>query len=142
MMHFSQAAVIPYRIKKDRVHVLLITNRSGKRWILPKGLVDEGEDAAEAAAREAEEEAGIVGAVHPEALGSYTYPKWGGFCDVEVYLLRVEGMLDHWEEESFRKRSWFKPAEAAELLREPELIDWVLDIEEQIKQLARTGKQA
>ena len=38
-----KAAVIPYRIRKERVEVALVTTSSGKGWIVPKGSVDEGE---------------------------------------------------------------------------------------------------
>ena len=53
-----QAAVIPYRIRRNRIEVALVTTLSGKRWIVPKGAIDEGERPRDAASREAEEEAG------------------------------------------------------------------------------------
>ena len=56
---YQQAAVIPYRIRKERVEVALVTSSRGKRWILPKGWVDDGERPRDAAIREAEEEAGL-----------------------------------------------------------------------------------
>ena len=54
----QQAAVIPYRIRKERVEVALVTTSRGKGWIVPKGSVDDGERPRDAAIREAEEEAG------------------------------------------------------------------------------------
>ena len=66
-----QAAVIPYRIRKDRVEVALVTTFRGKRWILPKGSVDEGELPRDAAIREAEEEAGLLGVVAKKPLGCH-----------------------------------------------------------------------
>ena len=40
-----------------------MTTSGGKRWIVPKGWVDEGERPRDAAIREAEEEAGLRGVV-------------------------------------------------------------------------------
>ena len=63
----QQAAVIPYRIRKERVEVALVTTSGGKRWIVPKGSVDDGEHPRDAAIREAEEEAGLIGVVRRES---------------------------------------------------------------------------
>ena len=65
-----QAAVIPYRIRKERVEVALVTTSSGKGWIVPKGSVDDGEQPRDAAIREAEEEAGLLGCCRAEAARS------------------------------------------------------------------------
>ena len=62
-----QAAVIPYRIRKARLEVALVTTSKGNGWIVPKGCIDEGERARDAAIREAEEEAGLRGVVAAEA---------------------------------------------------------------------------
>ena len=66
-----QAAVIPYRIRKERVEVALVTTSRGKGWIVPKGSVDDGERPRDAAIREAEEEAGLLGVVARKPLGRY-----------------------------------------------------------------------
>src|SRR5205809_18681 len=58
-----QAAVIPYRIRKARIEVALVTTSKGNGWIVPKGSIDDGERARDAAIREAEEEAGLRGVV-------------------------------------------------------------------------------
>ena len=55
MARVQQAAVIPYRIRKARVEVALVTTSRGNGWIVPKGSVDEGEAPRDAARREAEE---------------------------------------------------------------------------------------
>ena len=99
----------------------LITSRSGARWVIPKGVIDPGETAAESASREAHEEAGLVGDVSPAAVGSYEYDKWGGTCRVEVFLMAVREALDTWAESEVRKRRWTSPEKAARLVREPDL---------------------
>ncbi len=45
----------------------------GERWTFPKGGCESGETLAQAAAREAIEEAGAVGRVNPEPIGEYRY---------------------------------------------------------------------
>ena len=59
-----QYGALPYRLKDDAsVEVLLVTTRQTKRWIIPKGWPIKGLTPAEAAAREAYEEAGVQGFV-------------------------------------------------------------------------------
>jgi len=127
-----QAAVIPYRIRKDRVEVALVTSFRGKRWILPKGWVDEGELPREAAIREAEEEAGLLGVVARKPLGRYRHMSGNIPCRVDVYAMRVTEVLDHWLEAKFRRRRWMRIPDAAACLRE-ELREFVTAIENVVR---------
>ncbi|HJZ75211.1 MAG TPA: NUDIX domain-containing protein [Vicinamibacterales bacterium] len=113
-----QAAVIPYRIRKERVEVALITTSTGKRWILPKGSVDAGELPREAAIREAEEEAGLRGVVARKPVGRYQHAKGNSLRRVDVYFMRVTRVLEHWLEDKIRRRRWMRVEDAAEFLRE------------------------
>jgi 8-oxo-dGTP pyrophosphatase MutT (NUDIX family) len=71
-----QAGIIAYRVKGGAIQVLLITSRDTGRWIIPKGNISSGSTPAEAAEREAFEEAGIKGTlVGSSPLGFYTYFK-------------------------------------------------------------------
>ena len=113
-----QAAVIPYRIRKERVEVALITTSTGKGWVLPKGWVDDGERPREAAIREAEEEAGLRGVVPRRPVGRY-HPATGNHLRrVDVYVMRVTTELEHWLEDKIRRRRWMRVADAADRLRE------------------------
>ena len=103
---YRQSAALPYRWNGDDLEVLLITSRKVKHWIVPKGIVEPGLAPPESAAKEAEEEAGVIGEISSESLGSYEYHKWGGTCHVEVYPLRVRVELDEWEESATRRRRW------------------------------------
>jgi len=94
------------------VEVLLVTSSSGKRWIIPKGIVEEDLSPAESAAQEAMEEAGVVGVVGAQPVGEYQYDKWGGTCIVAVYLLEVREVLEMWQEAAFRRREWLSLADA------------------------------
>ena len=112
-----QAAVVPYRIRKERVEVALVTTSCGKKWIVPKGSVDRGERPRAAAIREAEEEAGLRGVVTRRPIGRYHHVKGHGRRRVDVYLMRVTNVLERWLEDRFRRRRWVRIPQAADCLR-------------------------
>ena len=114
---YTQSGVIPYRKVDDQWEILLVTSRSGKRWIIPKGIVDPGLTPAESAAKEAQEEAGIFGTVETPAIGRYTYMKWNGTCRVKVFPMQVKEELAEWPEGDFRKRKWFTLNAAVQVLK-------------------------
>src|SRR5271156_6796158 len=98
-----QAGAIPFRHDPEGLRVLLITSRDTGRWVIPKGNVDKGFTAAQAAAQEAYEEAGIIGTTAYIPLGIFTYSKRlrSGIAKpstVEVYALHVEKLLKKWPE--------------------------------------------
>ena len=124
-----QAAAIPYRIRKRRLEVALVTTSRGKGWIVPKGSVDDGEGPRQAAIREAEEEAGILGVLARKPLGRYRHVNGNGTCRVDVYLMRVTDVRDHWLEDDVRQRRWMRIREAAACLRK-ELRQFVHAVEE------------
>ena len=120
---------MPYRIDgpgKDDVSILLVTSRDTKRWVLPKGNLMFGIAPHRAAAREAEEEAGVRGTIARKPLGRFPYRKWRSakrfeMAKVDVFALKVSKQLDSWKEQSQRERRWFPREEAAEVVDEPEL---------------------
>jgi 8-oxo-dGTP pyrophosphatase MutT (NUDIX family) len=123
----EQIAALPYRVEKNRAMILLITSRGTGRWVLPKGWVEASDpDPAEAAAREALEEAGVIGDIQKSGMGSYTYFKSldGGeniLCSVRVYPLRVKRELKSFKEAGQRILEWFSAEDAADAVKEPEL---------------------
>jgi len=119
-----QIAALPVRIGPDGVQeCMLVTSRETKRWIVPKGWPMKGLKDHEAAAREAFEEAGVVGKVRSKPYGRYTYWKrfadHFAFCEVKLYRLDVEKELDIWPEQGQRSRRWFRWQDAAALNDEP-----------------------
>ena len=118
---FEQAGVIPYRHAGDEIELLLVTSRSGNRWVFPKGHIDEGMSAPEAAAMEAYEEAGVRGSIDEESLGRYKYEKWGGSYRVTMFLMEVEKVYRTWPEQDQRTRRWSTPGNALDRLEEPRL---------------------
>jgi uncharacterized protein len=107
---------------------MLITSRGTGRWVLPKGNRSRSLSDHAAAEREAHEEAGVVGAICPVPIGSYTYRKQLNsgaslMTDVAVFPLAVTGLLDDWKEAGERTRQWFNLSQAASLVDEAELRD-------------------
>ena len=123
--YYRQSGVIPYRYGAEGPEVLLITSRTRKRWILPKGVVEPGLDAVASAANEAFEEAGVKGRLAEPSVGSFAYAKWEGICTVEVFAMTVEEVLDDWPERAERTRRWLPLAEAAGLADDPEAGDLI-----------------
>jgi 8-oxo-dGTP pyrophosphatase MutT (NUDIX family) len=112
-----QAAALPVRDGE----VCLVTSRNGKRWVAPKGCMEPGKTAGEIALQEAWEEAGLVGLLEPEPIGSYVYQKDGFTCHVIVFLMEVTSEAATWPEQSFRQRRWLSVAKAADRVADPGL---------------------
>jgi predicted phosphate transport protein (TIGR00153 family) len=106
---------------------MLITTRGTKaRWVLPKGNQGSAATPHLAAAREAEEEAGVLGAVCPVPLGSYRYRKRQGsgaslMVDVDVFPLAITDELGSWKEQGERERRMFSLEEASSAVDEEDL---------------------
>lgn len=114
-----QAAAIPVHDGR----VCLVSSRNGRRWVLPKGLIEPGHTPGEAALLEAWEEAGLVGTLTPEPVGSYLYEKLDREHHVLVYRMAVSEARDNWPERDARQRAWLTPDEAIERIEEPGLRD-------------------
>jgi 8-oxo-dGTP pyrophosphatase MutT (NUDIX family) len=126
-----QYAALPFAEREGQTMVLLVTSRETRRWVLPKGWAEKRLAPHELAAKEAFEEAGILGQVMPEAIGSYAYLKRVEHgrtvtCKVEVFPLKVERLLEDWPEKSERERRWFAMAEAAMAVEEGDLVTLLL----------------
>lgn len=118
----AQAGVVPVLAQRGGLRVGLISSSSGRRWVLPKGMIDRGETAVVAAAREAEEEAGIRGELIQPAIGEYSLRKWGLDMLVEVFALRVTHVAAQWPESGARQRCWVTATEAAAMLDNPDVV--------------------
>ena len=112
-----QASVIPYRRTPRGWEFCLITSIRRQKWGFPKGIIDPGETFAEAARKEAQEEAGLGGPVDDELLGEYRDHKWGRDLLVQVGLMKVTTVAPTWLEQDLRERRWVGAAEAQKLLR-------------------------
>jgi 8-oxo-dGTP pyrophosphatase MutT (NUDIX family) len=135
-----QYAALPYRVNANaRTEVLLITSRQTRRWIIPKGWPHKDKDKAphRSAAREAFEEAGVIGAVGRRSIGSFSHDKRlknGGVvtCKVLVFPLKVDRQDKEWPEKEERQLRWLSAHRAAKTVKHPKL-------SEIIGRLARTN---
>ena len=109
---FKQSGVIPYRVNNGKIEILLITTRNFQHWVIPKGDIPNGMSSPDSAAKEAWEEAGVIGQVDVNELGTYKYRKQGKIYSVKMYLLPVEMLSEDYPEANQRKRQWVEVAEA------------------------------
>lgn len=121
MKIIKQAAAIPFRIKNENIEILILTSRNSKKWIVPKGVIEEKYSAELTALKETEEEAGVTGDIIREVVGTYKYKKWDSICRVKVFPLRVTKVFEKWDEMDFRKRMWVKPKEAIKRVKPKKL---------------------
>jgi len=70
----TQAAAVCYRVSKNKIEFLLVQS-SGKRWIFPKGHIEQNESSWEAAQKEAFEEAGASGEINKKQLTTFVHLK-------------------------------------------------------------------
>jgi 8-oxo-dGTP pyrophosphatase MutT (NUDIX family) len=123
---YQQFGALPFRWSLNgSLEVMLVTTRGRKRWIIPKGWPISGLQPHESAAREAFEEAGLVGYADPKAVGSFRHNKRLGpsqvRCTVEVFPLHVDHQRPHWLEKGERETRWLSAKKAASLVSEPDL---------------------
>ena len=124
-MEFSrQVGALPVRRGPDgNLLVLLGHHAADPALDHPEGLALARPAGLHAAAAEAREEAGVLGAARAASIGSYTYekrrPSGPVPVRVAVYLLEVEQELETWPECERRRRAWFTLTAAAEAVRSP-----------------------
>jgi 8-oxo-dGTP pyrophosphatase MutT (NUDIX family) len=108
----KQSGVIPYRVTNGRIEVLLVTTSDCKNWVIPKGGICNGMSPPASAAKEAWEEAGVIGQVNSNEVGTYKYRKQGKTYEVQTFLLAVDTVLSDWPEANQRRREWLEPSKA------------------------------
>ncbi|NVJ92886.1 MAG: histidine phosphatase family protein [Methylocystaceae bacterium] len=120
--YYTQSCVVPYRLHEGDLQVLIISSSKKKHWVVPKGIHDPGLSAQASAAQEAYEEAGVHGTVSEDMIGQYSYPKWDATCEVSVFAMEVNAILDPAEwQESQRLRRWVTVEAAVDLISNPDL---------------------
>lgn len=125
-----QIAALPYRCTAPGdIEFLILTSRTTGRFIVPKGWPMKGMTEHEAAAEEAKQEAGVVGNVGSDPIGSYQY--WKRLRTVfvpvivAVYSLEVTAEFSNWRERKQRQKQWMRREEATRLIDEPELVSLI-----------------
>ena len=135
-----ESGALAYRLdRKGEPRVLVLTTSKGKHWGIPKGRVEPQLSFGDNAAKEAFEEAGILGEIAANSAGMYRttkrLPGTETVIEVWVYLMKVTRTLDDFPEKGQREIKWVRCDEAAKLLREPLLAKLCQD-------LAQRGKSA
>ena len=105
---------------------MLVTSRGTGRWIIPKGWPMKSKTPSAAAAREALEEAGVVGQIGKEPIGSFSHKKLlkegrEVVCEVQVFPLEVTHQRKTWPDKGKREVQWLSPGKAAKTVTEPVL---------------------
>jgi len=117
------AGGVIYRRRRGETEVCLILTQGGRAWQLPKGIIEPGEPAEEAARREIAEETGLEGTlVQPLDIVTYQYrsvydpeparvSKW-----VHFFLFRYRRGSTRNHDDEVDDARWFPLAEAQSLI--------------------------
>lgn len=132
-VNFSQSAVIPYRLSKKGLEILLITSLKRKHWIVPKGYIEFNLTPFESAKKEAYEEAGVLGSNETIEVGTFKLNKPIGNCLIKVFTMEVNEVLDDYPEKNDRKRKWFTPEEALGAIAIPEIGEMIKELNFKLK---------
>jgi len=105
----EQSGAAPYLLSDREIRVMLVTPSGGGPWILPKGNIAKGMDTLKSAAKEAFEEAGVIGACSNHVLGIVPIQKSSDIhAEIRFYPLEIEKVLPEWEESKIRERRLFR----------------------------------
>ncbi len=143
-VEIAQAGALCIRgSKTSPLEVLLVASLRNGRWGLPKGHIEANESSKETAAREAFEEAGILGSAETEPFGTFCYfkdtdnPRYR----VTVHLLKLRSMASAFPEKTTRKAKWFPLDEAAREASQPGLRELLANVARRVKLSTRIGRR-
>jgi 8-oxo-dGTP pyrophosphatase MutT (NUDIX family) len=121
-MPIRKSAIIPYRFVDGKLEILLITKSSGSKWGIPKGNIEAPLKPHISAAKEAFEEAGVLGRPHPITVGAYHDNSASG--PIPTFLLEVDVELDEkdWQEQHKRQRVWIDADDCGEYVTDDDLL--------------------
>ena len=113
-----EIGAFPFTKKKGKLYVMLVTNTSGKLWILPKGHPEPDLKNHQVAELETFEEAGVAGKILSKSLHKEFKRENGGM--LLICPLLIEDIFDKWQEQSKRQRRLVKIKEALSLVTRKE----------------------
>jgi 8-oxo-dGTP pyrophosphatase MutT (NUDIX family) len=116
-----QVAAVCYRRRGSAIEFLLVRTNGRGKWTFPKGATESGLSHAQAAEREAFEEAGATGVIEPRHFHLYLHSK-GVFWQpsgvqefmIKAFLMEVLRTSNGHEED--RDPTWFSADEARRIL--------------------------
>lgn len=116
-----QVAAVCYRRRGSAIDFLLVRTNGRGKWTFPKGATETSLSHAQAAEREALEEAGANGIIEPRHFHLYLHSKgvfWqpGGVQEfmIKAFLMEVTRTAEPHEED--RDPTWFSADEARRIL--------------------------
>lgn len=120
---------------------ILVVDQNGNSWSLPKGHIEEGESALEAAKREIEEESGIANLVFIKELPSYKRYRIGlnGKDDlselktIHMFLFRTSETNLNPADPHNQEARWVKKEEVCDILTHPKDREFFQNIALEIK---------
>lgn len=116
MARKQQYGVVPYFKDGNKTRIVMVTSRTHRQWIFPKGGKISDLSKRKSAMQEALEEAGLKGKVDKGAEFTTTIIRNGDKIDLTLYPMQVEKMSDKWDEMHQRKRIIISPKKARKLV--------------------------
>jgi 8-oxo-dGTP pyrophosphatase MutT (NUDIX family) len=116
-----QVAAVCYRRRGAAIEFLLVRTNGRGKWTFPKGATESGLSHAQAAEREALEEAGASGVIEPRHFHLYLHSKgvfWqpGGVQEFMIKAFLMEVLQTSEAHEEDRDPTWFSADEARRIL--------------------------
>ena len=103
----EQAGAVVFRSAADRLQILLVrAKKTPNQWIFPKGHIEPGESAKDAALRETREEAGVIGRAITALAPALEFDSGRERVRVRYYLLAATGETPTGEG---REKRWAEP---------------------------------
>jgi 8-oxo-dGTP pyrophosphatase MutT (NUDIX family) len=120
-MRHREIGALPYRIKKNRIELVLVKTRDGKRWILPKGHTEKRMSHADVAKMEAYEEAGVLGAIDKDNYAEVVMRRGIKRTKLRIYPLKSKKVLNSWPESDERERVVVQSDDALKMITDKPL---------------------
>jgi 8-oxo-dGTP pyrophosphatase MutT (NUDIX family) len=116
------------------VEFLLVNTNGGNKWTFPKGATEANLSHAQAAEREALEEAGAVGVIEPRHFHLYLHSKgvfWqpNGVQEFVVKAFLMEVTRTQKPGESMRNPTWFNADEARKILAKGREVKYAAELQ-------------
>jgi 8-oxo-dGTP pyrophosphatase MutT (NUDIX family) len=129
-----QVAAICYRRRGPEVEFLLVNTNGGNKWTFPKGATETNLSHAQAAEREALEEAGAVGLIEPRHFHLYLHSKgvfWqpNGVQEFVVKAFLMEVTRTQKPGESTRNPTWFDADQARKILAKGREVKYAAELQ-------------
>lgn len=114
----QQIAALPYLMRGKQLYIVLVTNSTQTRWIIPKGQQEPDMPRHNVAVMEALEEAGVIGHCTPRL---HLACRQKGERTLHIYPLKVTTILKKWPEIGRRRRRVVTLDKALKMISDPEL---------------------